>query len=190
MAAAVAAHVAWIGVTTGRKKAEQARPRPGGAAGVYGAAFAATVPPPVIEASRAVNVAGRHEQSSGRTHRRSATEALRGDVGADAAAMCSYAGSSATASPVESRSTTAANGTNPSISRRRPGRRRPRPTLTSGAAVPVDQPATQHLATWRQQRPRRRRALVGHAKHHRYLGEPRWVLQHHPGWALYLAAGG
>lgn len=51
MAAAVAPYVAWISVTAGQ--AEQAGAQAKIAAGVYETAFAATVPPPVIEANRA-----------------------------------------------------------------------------------------------------------------------------------------
>lgn len=98
MAAAVAPYVAWISVTAGQ--AEQAGAQAKIAAGVYETAFAATVPPPVIEANRALlmslvatNIFGQNTPAI------AATEAHYAEMWAqDAAAMYGYAGSSATAS--------------------------------------------------------------------------------------------
>ncbi|MBL7315102.1 PPE family protein, partial [Escherichia coli] len=98
MAAAVAPYVAWISVTAGQ--AEQAGAQAKIAAGVYETAFAATVPPPVIEANRALlmslvatNIFGQNTPAI------MMTEAQYMEMWAqDAAAMYGYAGSSATAS--------------------------------------------------------------------------------------------
>ncbi|CKQ88978.1 PPE family protein [Mycobacterium tuberculosis] len=95
MAAAVAPYVAWISVTAGQ--AEQAGAQAKIAAGVYETAFAATVPPPVIEANRALlmslvatNIFGQNTPAI------AATEAHYAEMWAqDAAAMYGYAGSSA-----------------------------------------------------------------------------------------------
>ena len=51
MAAAAAPYVAWLSATAGQ--AEQAAAQAQAAAGAYEAAFAMTVPPPVIAANRA-----------------------------------------------------------------------------------------------------------------------------------------
>ncbi|MES1732706.1 PPE family protein, partial [Escherichia coli] len=85
-------------VTAGQ--AEQAGAQAKIAAGVYETAFAATVPPPVIEANRALlmslvatNIFGQNTPAI------AATEAHYAEMWAqDAAAMYGYAGSSATAS--------------------------------------------------------------------------------------------
>lgn len=90
--------MAWISVTAGQ--AEQAGAQAKIAAGVYETAFAATVPPPVIEANRALlmslvatNIFGQNTPAI------AATEAHYAEMWAqDAAAMYGYAGSSATAS--------------------------------------------------------------------------------------------
>ncbi|WP_079095770.1 PPE family protein [Mycobacterium tuberculosis] len=79
MAAAVAPYVAWISVTAGQ--AEQAGAQAKIAAGVYETAFAATVPPPVIEANRALLMS-----------------LVATNIFGQNAAMYGYAGSSATAS--------------------------------------------------------------------------------------------
>ena len=98
MAAAAAPYVAWIGATGAL--AEQAATQAKLAAGAYEAAFAATVPPPVIEANRALlmtliatNIFGQNTPAI------AATEAQYMEMWAqDAAAMYAYAGSSAAAS--------------------------------------------------------------------------------------------
>lgn len=98
MAAAVAPYVAWISATGAQ--AEQAATQAKIAAGAYEAAFAATVPPPVIAINRALlmmlvatNILGQNTAGI------AATEAQYVEMWAqDAAAMYAYAGSSATAS--------------------------------------------------------------------------------------------
>ncbi|SOX54106.1 PPE family protein [Mycobacterium ahvazicum] len=98
MAAAAAPYVQWMS-TTGAQ-AEQAGIQAKLAAGAYEAAFAATVPPPVIAANRsllatliATNILGQNTPAI------AATEAQYMEMWAqDAAAMYGYAGSSATAS--------------------------------------------------------------------------------------------
>lgn len=98
MAAAAARYVAWINATGAQ--AEQAATQAKLAAGAYEAAFAATVPPPVIAANRAVlatlvatNVLGQNTPAI------AATEAQYMQMWAqDAATMYAYAGLSATAS--------------------------------------------------------------------------------------------
>lgn len=127
MAAAVAPYVAWISVTAGQ--AEQAGAQAKIAAGVYETAFAATVPPPVIEANRALlmslvatNIFGQNTPAI------AATEAHYAEMWAqDAAAMYGYrlVGHCVAVGAVQR---AAANdqsvGNGRSISRRRPGRRR------------------------------------------------------------------
>lgn len=98
MAAAVAPYVAWIATTAAHAEqtAEQAR----AAAGCYAAAFAATVPPPVIAANRslfaalvATDIVGQNAPAI------AAAEAQYAEMWAqDAEAMYAYAGSSAVAS--------------------------------------------------------------------------------------------
>lgn len=98
MAAAAAPYVAWIHATGAQ--AEQAGTQAKLAAGAYEAAFAATVPPPVIAANRsllamlvATNILGQNTPAI------AATEAHYMEMWAqDAAAMYAYAGSSASAS--------------------------------------------------------------------------------------------
>ncbi|OSC39689.1 PPE family protein [Mycobacterium decipiens] len=98
MAAAAAPYVAWIRAAGGQ--AEQAATQAKIAAGAYETAFAATVPPPVIEANRALlmsliatNIFGQNTPAI------AAAEAHYAEMWAqDAAAMYGYAGSSATAS--------------------------------------------------------------------------------------------
>ncbi|MEE2855495.1 MAG: PPE family protein [Actinomycetota bacterium] len=98
MAAAAAPYVAWIHATGAQ--AEQAGAQAKLAAGAYEAAFAATVPPPVIAANRALlamlvatNILGQNTPAI------AATEAHYMEMWAqDAAAMYSYAASSASAS--------------------------------------------------------------------------------------------
>ncbi|QUR67570.1 PPE family protein [Mycobacterium spongiae] len=98
MAAAAAPFVTWLNATGAQ--AEQAATQAKLAAGAYEAAFAATVPPPVIEANRALlmsliatNIFGQNTPAI------AATEAHYMEMWAqDAAAMYAYAGSSATAS--------------------------------------------------------------------------------------------
>jgi len=100
MAAAAAPFAAWIGATAAQ--AEQTAAQAGAAAVAYEAAFAATVPPPVIAANRsllmsliATNLLGQNTPAI------AATEAHYAEMWAqDAAAMYGYAGSSATASQV------------------------------------------------------------------------------------------
>ena len=98
MAAAASPYVAWISATGAQ--AEEAATQAKLAAGAYEAAFAATVPPPVIAANRALlmsliatNIFGQNTPAI------AATEAHYMEMWAqDAAAMYAYAGSSATAS--------------------------------------------------------------------------------------------
>jgi PPE-repeat protein len=95
MAAAAMPYVAWMNTTAAQ--AEQAATQAEGAAAAYEAAFAATVPPPVIAANRAqlatliaTNVLGQNTAAI------AATEAQYGEMWAqDAATMYGYAGSSA-----------------------------------------------------------------------------------------------
>ncbi|MCV7051786.1 PPE family protein [Mycobacterium heidelbergense] len=98
MAAAAAPYVAWMG-TTGAQ-AEQAAMQARLAAGAYETAFAATVPPPVIAANRAQLMALIATNFVGQnTPAIAATEAQYAEMWAqDAAAMYTYAASSATAS--------------------------------------------------------------------------------------------
>ena len=98
MAAAAAPYVTWV--STAGAQAEQAAAQAKLAAGAYEAAFAATVPPPVIAANRALlsmliatNFLGQNTPAI------AATEAHYMEMWAqDAAAMYAYAGSSSTAS--------------------------------------------------------------------------------------------
>lgn len=98
MAAAAAPYVAWIHATGAQ--AEEAGAQAKLAAGAYEAAFAATVPPPVIAANRALlatliatNILGQNTPAI------AATEAQYMEMWAqDAAAMYGYAASSAAAS--------------------------------------------------------------------------------------------
>jgi len=98
MAAAVAPYLAWMSGTAGQ--AEQTAIQARSAAAAYETAFAATVPPPVIEANRillmsliATNIFGQNTSAI------AATEANYAEMWAqDAAAMFGYAGSSVTAS--------------------------------------------------------------------------------------------
>ncbi|QZA20062.1 PPE family protein [Mycobacterium malmoense] len=98
MAAAAAPYVAWINVTGAQ--AEQAATQAKVAAGAYETAFAATVPPPVIAANRALLMALIATNFLGQnTPVIAATEAQYMEMWAqDAAAMYTYAASSATAS--------------------------------------------------------------------------------------------
>jgi PPE-repeat protein len=97
-AAAATPYVSWMSVTGAQ--AEQAATQAKIAAGAYEAAFAATVPPPVITANRtllaqliATNILGQNTPAI------AATEAHYGEMWAqDAAAMYGYAASSASAS--------------------------------------------------------------------------------------------
>ncbi len=98
MAAAAAPYVAWISASGAQ--AEQAATQAKIAAGAYETAFAATVPPPLIAANRALlmvlvatNILGQNTAAI------AANEAEYAAMWAqDAAAMYAYAGSSATAS--------------------------------------------------------------------------------------------
>ena len=98
MAAAAAPYVAWLGATGAQ--AEEAAGQAKVAAGAYETAFAATVPPPVVAANRALlmglvatNFLGQNTPAI------AATEAHYMEMWAqDAAAMYAYAASSATAS--------------------------------------------------------------------------------------------
>jgi PPE-repeat protein len=98
MAAAAAPYVAWMSATGAQ--AEQAATQAKLAAGAYETAFAATVPPPVIAANRALLAALIATNFLGQnTPAIAATEAHYMEMWAqDAAAMYAYAGSSATAS--------------------------------------------------------------------------------------------
>ncbi len=98
MAAAAAPYVAWLGTTA--EQAEQAAAQAEAAAAAYETAFAATVPPRVIAVNRAqlmaliaTNILGQNTPAI------AATEAQYAEMWAqDAAAMYSYAASSASAS--------------------------------------------------------------------------------------------
>src|SRR5689334_19146685 len=98
MAAAAAPYVAWMNATGAQ--AEQAATQAKLAAGAYETAFAATVPPPVIAANRALLAALVATNFLGQnTPAIAATEAHYMEMWAqDAAAMYAYAGASATAS--------------------------------------------------------------------------------------------
>src|SRR5580693_8744293 len=97
MAAAAAPYVAWMNTTAAQ--AEQTASQLASAVAAYEAAFAATVPPPVIAANRALlaslvatNILGQNTPAI------AATEAQYADMWAqDAAAMYGYAGASAAA---------------------------------------------------------------------------------------------
>ncbi len=97
MATAVAPYIEWLETTAG--ELAQAATQAMASAAAYEAAFAATVPPPVIAANRAqlaalvaTNILGQNTPAI------MATEALYGEMWAqDAAAMYGYAGSSASA---------------------------------------------------------------------------------------------
>ncbi|TXI62890.1 PPE family protein [Mycolicibacterium mageritense] len=98
MTAAAAPYAAWLKATA--VGAEETALQASAAAGAYEAAYAATVPPPVIAANRALlgtlvatNFLGQNAPAI------AATEAQYGEMWAqDAAAMYTYAGTSATAS--------------------------------------------------------------------------------------------
>jgi PPE-repeat protein len=100
MAAAAAPYVAWMSGTAGQ--AEETANHAKAAVAAYEAAFAATVPPPVIAANRAqlqalvaTNFFGQNSPAI------AATEAEYGEMWAqDAAAMYGYAGASSAASTV------------------------------------------------------------------------------------------
>jgi PPE-repeat protein len=100
MAAAAAPYVTWLSATG--DQAQQAAAQAAAAASAYESAFAATVPPPLIDANRsllAVLVAT--NVLSQNTPAIAATEALYAEMWAqDATAMYGYAGASATASQV------------------------------------------------------------------------------------------
>lgn len=97
MSAAAAPYVAWLSSTAA--EAQEAALQARAAAGAYEAAFAASVPPPVIAANRALlasliatNILGQNTPAIG------ATEAHYAEMWAqDAVAMFGYAGSSAAA---------------------------------------------------------------------------------------------
>ncbi len=97
MAAAVLPYVAWMSITA--VQAEQTATQADAAAAAYEAAFAATVPPPVVAANRAqlaaliaTNILGQNTPAI------AATEVQYAEMWAqDAAAMYVYAGSSAAA---------------------------------------------------------------------------------------------
>jgi PPE-repeat protein len=100
MAAAAAPYVTWLSATG--DQAQQTAAQAAAAASAYETAFAATVPPPLIEANRslltalvATNVLGQNTPAI------AATEALYAEMWAqDATAMYGYAGASSTASQV------------------------------------------------------------------------------------------
>lgn len=100
MAAAAAQYTDWITATAAQ--AEQTAMQARGAAAAYETAFAATVPPPVIAANRALLMALIATNFFGQNGPAiMATEAQYAEMWAqDAAAMYGYAGSSATASQV------------------------------------------------------------------------------------------
>ncbi len=100
MAAAAEPYVTWLSATG--DQAQQTAMQATAAASAYESAFAATVPPPIIEANRnlltalvATNVLGQNTPAI------AATEALYAEMWAqDAGAMYGYAGASASASQV------------------------------------------------------------------------------------------
>jgi PPE-repeat protein len=100
MAAAAAPYVTWLSAIG--DQAQQTAAQAAAAASAYESAFAATVPPPLIEANRsllaalvATNVLGQNTPAI------AATEALYAEMWAqDATAMYGYAGASSTASQV------------------------------------------------------------------------------------------
>ncbi|MBV8291279.1 MAG: PPE family protein, partial [Mycobacterium sp.] len=98
MAAAAAPYTAWMSATATR--AEQTAAQAGAAAAAYETAFAATVPPPIIAANRALLMSLIATNFLGQnTPAIAATEAHYAEMWAqDAAAMFGYAGSSAAAS--------------------------------------------------------------------------------------------
>lgn len=98
MAAAVAPYLTWMSSTGAQ--AEQTAAQAQAAAGAFAAAFAMTVPPAVVAANRAQLTALVATNFLGQnTPAIAATEAQYGEMWAqDAAAMYSYAGSSAAAS--------------------------------------------------------------------------------------------
>jgi PPE-repeat protein len=100
MAAAAAPYMAWMSATAGQ--AEQAATQANAAAAAYEAAFAATVPPPLIAANRAQLVSLVTTNFLGQnTPAIAATEAHYGEMWAqDATAMYGYAASSAAAAKV------------------------------------------------------------------------------------------
>ena len=102
MASAAAPYVAWMSATGAQ--AEEAASQAKIAAGAYETAFAATVPPPVIVANRALLMALIATNFLGQnTPAIAATEAHYAEMWAqDAAAMYAYAASSATASQLTS----------------------------------------------------------------------------------------
>ncbi|MCW2662963.1 MAG: hypothetical protein JWP83_4115 [Mycobacterium sp.] len=102
MASAAAPYVAWMSATG--VQAEEAASQAKIAAGAYETAFAATVPPPVIAANRALLMALIATNFLGQnTPAIAATEAHYAEMWAqDAAAMYAYAASSATASQLTS----------------------------------------------------------------------------------------
>ena len=97
MAAAAAPYVAWMSLTAAQ--AEQASMQAMATAAAYEAAFAMTVPPPVIAANRALLIALIATNFFGQnTPAIAATEAHYAEMwGQDAGAMYGYAGASATA---------------------------------------------------------------------------------------------
>ena len=113
MSAAAASYVSWLQATAAQAEETGAQAR--SAAAAYQAAFAATVPPPMVAANRtqlttliATNVFGRNTQAI------AATEAQYGQMWAqDVAAMYGYAASSATATQLTPFNTPPQN-TNPS----------------------------------------------------------------------------
>ena len=100
MAAAVAPYITWLSTTAAQ--AEQTANQARAAVAAYEAAFAMTVPPPVIEANRALLMALIATNFFGQnTPAIMATEALYAEMWAqDAAAMYGYAGASAAAAQV------------------------------------------------------------------------------------------
>jgi PPE-repeat protein len=98
MASAAAPYVAWMSATGAQAEAAASQAKI--AAGAYETAFAATVPPPVIAANRALLMALIATNFLGQnTPAIAATEAQYAEMWAqDAAAMYAYAASSATAS--------------------------------------------------------------------------------------------
>ena len=159
MAAAAATYMGWMNTTAAQ--AAQTAGQTQMFAAAFDAAFAATVPPPVIAANRAQLMALVATNFLGQnTPAIMATEAQYGEMWAqDAAAMYGYAGSAAVASQVSPWTTPVQNTnlaglaahTPPPAPAERPTRRR--------RARRRSPPAPRRCSHWPPPRPRRRWAL-------------------------------
>ncbi|WP_414687757.1 PPE family protein, partial [Mycobacterium sp.] len=146
MAASAAPYVAWLDSTAAL--AEEAASQLKAAVSAYEAAFAATVPPPLIAANRmqlqalvATNFFGQNSPAI------AATEAHYGEMWAqDAAAMYGYAGASATATKVTS-FTAPAHTTNPTGLAGQAAAVAKAAATPAGTAAQTTAPATPHLGS-------------------------------------------